>query len=113
MYRLNWGLAIASNGTYQVIDTTISPGIRDEWSIPRVESFSFFVAPADYVDSRLGLTNLNNYDDKRRNYRDHRHQLVRDIILAYFGTAVINKANVPTWSSRYRRPKEKEWGDIF
>lgn len=109
MYRLNWGLALASNGTYQVIDTIISPGIRDEWSIPRVESFSFFVAPADYVDRRLGLSNLSNYDEQRNQLKEYRSSYIKDIILQYFG----NKKNIPTWSVNYSRPKEKEWGDIF
>lgn len=108
MYRLNWGLALASNGSYQVIDTIISPGVRDDWSIPRCESFTFFVAPADYVDRRLGLSGLDDYKRKRNYYRENRSYYVKQIILDYFGL----KKPVPTWSASYVRPK-KEWGDLF
>ena len=107
MYRLNWGLALASNGSYQVIDTIISPGIKDDWSEPRFESFTFLVAPADYVDRRLGILSLDSYKDKRNYYKNNRSHYVKDIILDYFGT----KKSVPTWSKDYLRPK-KEWGDL-
>lgn len=109
MYRLNWGLALASNGSFQVIDTIISPGVKDDWSETRVESFSFFVAPADYVDSRLGLANIYDYKNRREHFLKYRASYIKDIILQYFD----NKKNIPTWSEHYVRPKEREWGDIF
>lgn len=107
MYRLNWGLALASNGSYQVIETIISPGIRDDWSNTRFESFAFFVAPADYVDRRLGLLSSESYKEKRRYYIESRSYYVKDIILSYFKV----KTNTPTWSKNYIRPK-KEWGSL-
>tara|TARA_B100001094_G_scaffold241771_1_gene237703 strand:- start:4985 stop:5317 length:333 start_codon:yes stop_codon:yes gene_type:complete len=108
MYQLNWGLALANNGSYQVIDTIISPGIRDEWSEPRFESFTFLVAPAEYVDRNLGLLDSNNYKRKRSYYINNRSYRVKEVILNYFGL----KKPAPTWSENYSRPK-KEWGDFF
>lgn len=97
MHQLNWGLALASNGSYQVVDTTISPGIMDNWSEVRFESFTFFVAPADYVDKRLGLLSSNTYKHDRRCYIENKSHYIKDVILSYFNL----KSDTLKWSKAY------------
>lgn len=83
--RPNYGLALSSNGSYQIIDTLHNPGISDEWSSIRNNSFTLLIAPSYWIDSLLLL------EGQASNYQKQRHMLMRmfpqryrDAILQYF-----------------------------
>ena len=91
--RLNYGLALSSNGKWQVVDTTLSPGIRDDYSMTKSEPFTFFVAPAQHmtngvelgVDLALGINKYQDdeYEQKRKDCHKYRPQDIKKAILDY------------------------------
>ena len=85
MERLNYGLAVSDNGSYQVVDTWYAPGIRDDWSENRGESFTFFVAPHEYIDTLLNTSDQEDYQSARRTLMTVFSESFRVAILTYFG----------------------------
>lgn len=98
MERNNYGLALSSTGDYKVVSTSASPGIKDDYSEVRSESFSFFIAPHKYVDKKLGLDGLTgeSYPSSRKYALDYKQRQLRDVILGYHNYPRERKK--PTWA---------------
>ena len=94
--RLNYGVALASSGEYQIVDTTSSPGIKDDYSLTRYEAFTFLVAPHGWIDSRLGIKFLTGgYKSGRRSAIED-HLRIKNLILKFHGIDVSTKK--PSWA---------------
>jgi hypothetical protein len=94
--RLNYGLAIDSSGNFQVIDTSNSPGIRDDFSPYLSEPFIYYVAPALDVDSYFKINHLHGapYNHLRAMILKFQSQQLKDFILAWHG---VTKSKNYTW----------------
>ena len=92
MKRPNYGLALSSDGSYQVVSTWYAPGIRDEWSESAKESFVFLVAPAEWVDRFLSIKQHKNYWEERRVLMLRFSLNYMNAIMQYFGFKNIQKS---------------------
>lgn len=82
---LNYGLAIASNGDWEVIETYYSPGIKDEYSNIRSQTFTLFVAPYEYIDPILLLDQSHlKYERIRKLALSNRPSTFKQAIMDYF-----------------------------
>jgi hypothetical protein len=95
--RLNYGLAIDHAGNYQVIDTSNSPGIRDDYSPYLAEPFIYYVAPHNHIDQLFKIDHLSGapYNHMRSMMLKFQSAQLRDAILAWHGVKEKNKK--PTW----------------
>lgn len=107
MKNLNWGMALASDGRYQIVDTTMSVGIRDDYSRLLSEPFTFFVAPAWWIDERLGIFYNDQYDRQRKEAKRYREREIKNLILEYHG--VEERKPRPTWSDDYWEEETTDW----
>jgi hypothetical protein len=98
LQRLNYGLALAHNGNFDVVDTVHSPGVRDDWSLILSEPFTYFVAPHNVVDDALSIAHLkdNFYLAQRSAAIKFKKDLIKNIILAYHGVNLTPKK--PSWA---------------
>lgn len=97
MERLNYGLALSGSGDFQIIDTTAGRGIKDDYSESRSESFTFFVAPHDWIDNELGIANLSGDAYlKARVQKNFKRGTVKALVLRYHG--ITTEVRKPTWS---------------
>lgn len=97
MNRLNYGLAIDHAGNYQVIDTSNSPGIRDDYSYYLSEPFIYYVAPYSYIDQFFKIDHLSGapYNHLRSMILKFQSAQLKDAILDWHG--VKEKKSKPTW----------------
>jgi hypothetical protein len=95
--RLNYGLAIDSSGNFQVIDTSIAPGLRDDYSYHLSEPFIFYVAPALDVDIHFNINHLvgGPYVHLRAMLIKFQAEQLKDFILTWHG--VKEKIVKTTW----------------
>jgi len=103
MSRLNYGVAVSSEGDFQIIDTTAGVGIRDDYSEVRSDSFTFFVAPHEWMDERLGLDKWCSEDEylEARRIVCRNEVAIKMLIVSYHCDSVSNKS--PTWSESHGR----------
>jgi hypothetical protein len=95
--KLNYGLALSHDGDYQIINTSHHPGIRDDYSLTLSGPFTYFVAPANYIDHFFKLDQIpsQNYYKMRESLLKYNSAQLKDAILAYHGVQTKNKN---TWA---------------
>jgi len=113
MSELNYGLALGSNGEYQISLTTAAPGIRDDYSHNISRGFTFMVAPAAYVDRLLCIDTLTDgvYMEARADALKRWESSIKTAILTYHnppGKRVPRKC-----THNFGLPKEiTEWEEV-
>ena len=100
MERLNYGLALDSEGGWAVIDTVHAPGIRDDYTRISGRSFTYFVAPATFVDHYLNLdSSAPGYLERRRGQFKANESVIKRAILSYHGKSERVRLPRPSWSN--------------
>lgn len=98
MSRLNYGLAIDNLGNYQVIDTSNSPGVRDDYSHYLSEPFIYYVAPHNHVDSIFKIDHLVGapYNHLRAMILKYQKDQLKNVILLWHG--ILDAKQKPSWA---------------
>jgi hypothetical protein len=114
MARLNYGLALGSNGDYQIALTTAEPGVRDDYSPHLSTPFTFFVAPAEYVDGAICLNWLEGdayREGQERAIKEYAYA-IKNSILSYHQRSISNrKTHTPTYDFGLG-PEITEWEEV-
>lgn len=98
---MNYGLTIYPDGVFQIIDTALFPGIKDDFSQETGRTYVFYVAPKNEIDRMIGLVDLGFFYFEIRRLQDPIK--IRDAILNYFGKS-IQKIEID-----YEETEETEW----
>lgn len=98
MARLNYGVAVDYAGNYQVIDTSNSPGVRDDYSSLLAEPFTYYVAPHHFIDHLFKIDHLNGapYNHMRAMILKLQGEQLKDAILNWHGVKKLVKK--PSWA---------------